>query len=325
MAEDTILQKVQKLLDKAWSTTFEGEKQALLAKADELMVKYSIEQVQLLSPDRPSTAAVIKGSTPELREILYYGQGDQGLGYDQNTRETMARLFYSLAIHHRVRVGQYGWSMSKCVGYPADLDFLEMMFLSLRLHILQTMDPTVEMDESWEDNLAKFKNAGFKWENIHAKLKRHPSYQFASQPWTRPIGVRFTAVYKKWCDINLSDPSERVMANPKQWRESFMDGYTAEISRRLTEMRIATQKANPNLPALLADRKPVLDEAFYEWFPEQRPREQGGQGKSAVRYTKVKERPIVRSAINAGSRAAKSADLSGSNGRVASGASGSIG
>lgn len=325
MTEDSVITRVQKLLDKAWSTTFEGEKQALLAKADELMIKYSIEQVQMMDPSRSNTAAVIKGSTPVLRQIWYYGENNHGHDYDQNTREAMARLFHALAGHHGVKVGLYGWSNSKCVGYPADLDFLEMMFLSLRIHILSTMDPEVVLDESWEENLAKFKNAGFKWQDIHKKLKRHPQYPFAQQPWDRPIGVRFTAIYKKWCDLNLDDPSERVMANPKQWRDSFVDGYVSEINRRLREMRAATIEANPNLPALLQDRKPLLDEAFYEFFPEMRPQAvTSTQARGRVARYRYVEKKISSGAIKAGARAARTADLSNPNGRVSKGTGGSL-
>jgi hypothetical protein len=318
MADDTILQKVQKLVDKAWSTTFEAEKVALLAKADAMMLKYSIEQVQLLDPSRPNTAAVIKGSTPEVREVWYYGEGNHGHEFDKEIRDTMAQLFYALGSHFHVRFGWYGWDHSKVVGYPADLDFLEMMFLSLKMHMLANLSPTVTPDLSWEHNLAALKNAGFKWEDIHKKLLVHPNYKYAGQPWQRNIGVNFTAVYRRWCEVH---PDEiRNKANPAQWRRSFVAGYVTEIQNRLYAMRQETLKSDANLPALIADRKSIIEEFFYEMFPEKNPANQKAVGARLVRSrgrSAAYHAPTLHgAAMSAGRRVAATADLSNPNSRI---------
>jgi hypothetical protein len=332
MEQEGILAKVQKLLDKAWSTEFDGEKAALLAKADELMVKYSIEQFQLLDPSRPNTAAQIKASTPEVREIVYMGGADK---IDLDTLELFSTLFYSLATHNHVRVGQLGFRSSKVVGYDVDLNFLEMMFLGLKLHVLSNISPVLDPGKSWQDNLAIMKGAGYKWEAIHDRLRKHPEYKYGDVPWTRNIGVGFTDTYKRWCESNLSDEEMRVKANPKQWRDGFLHGYVAEVRHRLHEMRQASLAANPNLPDVLASKKNPLDEALWEAFPHLRPetdaeREarlaaEAADKRKPMRYKAPKVRYVSTASVDAGRRAARTADLSGTNGRVGGNSQGAIG
>lgn len=315
VGEETILQKVQKLIDKALSTTFEAEKQALLAKADELMVKYSIDQLHLLDPNRPNTASYKGASEPELREIWYFGDSYTQTDVSADLMDSLSTLFWHLAHHLHVRIGYYGWRNSKVVGYPADLDFLQMMFLSVKLDMASKLDPEVNPAIPWEDNLAAFKHAGYKWERMHSKLQRHPNYKFKDQPWTRPIGVQFTAVYRKW--IEAHPEAVRNKSNPKQWRESFIMGYVYEIRERLAAMRRATMEGNPNLPALVDNKKSLVEQKFLELFPPPPKVETTGTVKTkAVRQRTYKGPNIDYTAFGAGRTAAATADLSGANAKV---------
>jgi hypothetical protein len=339
MNEDGILRKVQALIDKAWSTTFPAERDALLAKAEAMMLKHSIDQFQLMDPSRPNTAASIKASQPELREIHYWGTNSDGRPHypadvSDDICAKISSLFYSLAEHNRVRLGHYGYYGSKAVGYPADLDFLEMMFLSLKMHLVSHMDPQIDPAASWETNLAVLKAAGNKWIDIHAQLQAHPNYKYKGQPWVRAIGVNFTSVYKKWCEANLTEDEQRVMISPKQWREGLITGYVVEIRDRLAKMRRDAINENPNLPDLLASMKNPLDEFLWDNFPHLRPatpeeiaaREaaRAADKRKPARYRAPKVHYVNTAAMNAGKRVAKTADLTNPNGRV-SGSKGSIG
>ena len=335
--QEGILAKVQKLLDKAWSTTFDAEKQALLDKADALMTKYSIDQFLLLDPSRPNTAAAVKAATPEVRTIRYFDEGNMDLGLE--TLDLMSQLFYHLASHNHVRMGMYGYREARVVGYNADLDFLEMMFLGLKLHVITTVSPRCDPAKTWGENVALMKGAGYKWEEIHEHLLKHPGYPKRDAPWSKSVGLRMYDEYKKWCEANLNEDERRVKANPKQWREGFLYGYVAEVRDRLGRMRQESLKSNPNLPDVLASKKNPLDEMLWEHFPHLRPpteeeraareaerleREKADRRKP-VRQRAPRVRYVSAAAAEAGRRSARTADLTGTNGRMGAAKAGEIG
>lgn len=317
--QDPILRKVQKLVDKAWSTQFEHEKEALLAKADALMLKYSLDQFALLDPAR-ATQAPIKGQDPEMRDIRYFG--DELRTYDEQIMSTAHTIFYNLASHCGCKVGYFGWYNSKVVGYPADLDFLEMLFLSLKLDLLRRVDPQIVKEITWELNLVALKQAGRKWTVIHDMLQKHPNYKYSDQAWSHSIGVAFTGVYKKWRDANPDEPHN--VANPTMWRRDFMEGYAIGIVRRLRDMRAASIQENKNLPALISSKTKSLDDLFNELWPPVEYKDTGSSKSKVQRYRAPKQRAFSAAAQAAGLSAAQQADLSDRGGRVGNSTKGAI-
>jgi hypothetical protein len=317
--DDPILRKVQKLVDKAWSSQFPHERDALLAKADALMLRYSIDQFMLLDPSRPQTAKPIAGQSPELREMWYFGQGNDPYKAGLNDREVIGaihQMFYKLARHFGCRVGHFGWSYSKVVGYPADLDFLEMMFLSLKLHLLSRVDPKVSHDLSWKVNLVALKQAGFKWEEIHRKLDGLPDYPFNGKPWVAG-GKGFSAfpnTYNKWLKDHPDEPAN--LGSPAQWRRSFVVAYEYEIGLRLAEMAAQSAKTIDNLPALLESKGNLLDKFFDEMFPPPPEVEYKASTGKLRRYAAPKSPAMSHQAMAAGRAAARTADLSHRGSRV---------
>jgi hypothetical protein len=315
--EDPILIKVQKLLDKAWSTEFDGEKQSLLAKADALMVKYSIDQLAILDPSRPNTAKAIAGQKPEMRLMTVVSDYS-----DTEVWHAMFDLFRALAEHlgcvTTYRDASY-YSMN-VVGYPADLDFLEMMYVSLKLDFMQRVDPQVVPSITWQENLLALKLSGRKWERIHEMLRQdHPNYPHKGM-WERRFGVQFTGIYKKYRDLYPEEPAN--IGNPQTWRTDFCLGYVRGIRSRLREMRAATVAESDNLPALIKSKRDEVNSMFAEMFPPVKV-ERFSDGKP-IRYSKVKERAVSHAAQAAGGAAAQRADLNQRNSRLG-GAKGAIG
>lgn len=316
--DDPILQRVQKLVDKAWSTTFPAERDSLLAKADALMLRYSIGRYMLLDPQRSSTAAPIQGQSPECREMWYFGEkvASSRVIDDYDIIGDIANLFYRLAQHFHCRVGYYGWSSSKVVGYPADLDFLDMMFLSLKLHLLGKIDPKVSSDLSWKENLVALKQAGFKWEDIHQKLDGLPDYPFNYKPW-RAGGKGFSIfpnTYNKWLRDNPDEHKNH--GSPALWRRGFVEAYCMQIHIRLDEMARASAQTIDNLPALIKNKDQGLDELFNELFPPAEPVEVKAETSKVTRYKAPKPKAFSHQAYAAGVAAAKTADLNQRGSRV---------
>lgn len=323
--EDRALSRIQKLIDKAYGNTTEEEKRSLLAKADELMLKFSIDQMQLQDPNRPNTAPKITGSKPELRDITFTFQqaGDDPLDWD--VRSAMRTMFGAVADHLFVKVAAIKQESAQCVGYPADLDFLEMYFLGLKMHIVANLSPDVDPESVWQMSLHPLKLSGLKWQDVHERLKSHPDYPYKDQRWERKIGVRFTAEYKKFF------PEERVSpTNMRVWRSDFISGYVQTLRTRLHEARKETFQDNPNLPALVEDKKSVVQEALWDLFPDLKPHPDDCDcdgchrcsdkscQRSRCRMAKmpaprVRYRNMNMSAYRAGGSVAKTADLGGGN------------
>lgn len=327
--DEGILRKIQKLIDKAYGNTTDAEQAALLAKADELMLRYSIDALRLMDPLRPNTAPRVHNSQPVVRVMRVEFQGG-----DYYTNAAMVTLFRHVARHLFVRIGNITWKEAKVVGYPADLEILEMFFTKLKLHLVASLVPRPTHGKPWQESMANMKNAGYRWQDIHYRLSEAalPDYPYTGQVWERRFGVKFTAEMKKLADKGVI-MERNTSSNLENWRYDFINAYVTRLGQRLTEVRSATIGDNPNLPALLKDKKSEVDEAYWNEFPNERPhapdcqcdqchgichdpackREQckraAKERMKPVRYRKVQTRAYNGSAYRAGASAANSADL----------------
>ena len=114
-ADERVLGKIRALLAKAESTEFPEEAEALSARAQELMAKYSIDHALL---------AARAGRTDE--------PGGRRLMIDNPYEEPKASLLQTIATANRCRtIWHKELGMSTVVGFPADLDAVELLFMSL--------------------------------------------------------------------------------------------------------------------------------------------------------------------------------------------------
>lgn len=114
-ADERILGKIRALLAKAESTEFPDEAEALSARAQELMAKHSIDHALL---------AAHSGSkdSPAARR----------LPVDTPYESPKATLLHAVAQANRCRsVWQKAIGMSTVVGFPSDLDAVELLYTSL--------------------------------------------------------------------------------------------------------------------------------------------------------------------------------------------------
>jgi hypothetical protein len=311
------LRKVQGLVDKANGNTTDEEARALLAKADELMVKYSLDPSMVLDPNRPNSARPVFDEKPERRTIII--MEDATGEVDWQLKAALTTLFAYCARHLFVRIGKRSYTEAVVFGYPIDINFLEMFFLRLKIHMFSNMLTTIDPEKPWVEILVGLKNMGYRWEDIHYKFRdaNHPGYPFNGQYWERRFGVRFTAEAKRYTELHGLPRNKS--SNPVAWRADFVDGYVGTIYRRLGEMRQATMHDNPNLPALVADKKSKVEEAFYDEFPELRPHPADCQCDYCSAVRRQRNKPVRMSsagtrnwnldALAAGGQVAKTADL----------------
>lgn len=294
------MRKVQALMDRADSTTFEAERDSCLAKADAMMAAYAIEQFEL-DMAKPTGSR----QKPEQRKFTLPHSGDWDL--DREYQTLFSQMVRHVgAIHVDWHDGAY-----RVIGFPSDLDWLDWLYQNVRLHMLSTMMPKPNRDLTMAENIALLKETGIKWQEIYEKMvatfpddphfsrqavtsqqyvercewwgdSRAPfeeGYWF-TQNWLRVgsrifvkkvskgVGVWFTKVYTEHCTRNNLP---RTYASPSVYRRSFIDGYMYRIKERLHEMSQARGTAAVGKELVLANREGDLKELLFELRPELRP------------------------------------------------------
>jgi hypothetical protein len=265
---EDLLRRVQGLIDKGSRTENEFEARIFLAKADELMMKFSLDPNLVLDPNRPNAARPVFDSRPERRDVVILQDTVESEWY---LNQALTRLFREVANHLFVRVADLNSKRAVVFGYDVDINFLEMFFLKLKLHMFSNLFTSIDPEKPWEDCVVGLKNMGHTWEQVHYKMRGsgHPTYPYRDQHWERRMGVKFTAVSKAHAELHGTPRNKS--SNPDAWRADFVTGYISNIQSRLREMRAATMRDNPNLPDLVVGKKSKVEEAFYDEFPDMRP------------------------------------------------------
>ncbi len=123
---DAHVHRIQALLDKAESTTFPEEAEALLAKAQELMARHAIDEALL-------AAAHHRDDAPTSRQIVVAAP----------YASAKVALLSAVARANRCRVvvgrGPSGAQYATVVGFPADLDHTATLFSSLSIQAVRFM------------------------------------------------------------------------------------------------------------------------------------------------------------------------------------------
>lgn len=350
---EDVLRKLQAILDKAASTTFDAERDALLAKADEMMAKFAIEEFEL-SMRSDSRAGRI---SPEVRQFSVGAEVS-----DWEVRHSMDSMFVSLTRLLGCRLGATGFdrggTLYSIVGYPSDLDYLGMLWLSLQFHFLSTMDPKPDASKSDLDNFIALWEAGNDYRSIWRKMDW--PWETNEKDWDgRSVGgsgdlvaserKRLHALrrgYHERCEAEGRKPLKGLKA--ETYRNSFLQGYAHRIARRIEEMKAVREEASKGHEIVLVTMKSDLTEFFYEMWPEARPhpaececdnchfmkcsgrecsrprcKEYWKNADKPVRYRAPREEKIQADAYNRGSSVANDADLG--TGKVGGAPKGEVG
>lgn len=285
MDKADVIRKVQALLERAESSGFTAEADACRKKADEMMMAYSLSQWEV--DQRRSKE---QRQTPEVRDIHIAGA-------DSQVRDNLVSLLGIVTQHLEVRAVVYGLYnkrspiSAKVVGYPAELDYCEMLYTSLRVQMEANLVPKIDPKMSFEENLALLKEAGMKWADIHQILD-------PDTPFTRNIGVRYTKMYTDFC---LENDRERMYTSPVTYQRNFAEGFINKVSIRLHDIR-AHRRANEQssgsgMEIMLRDKRKDINDFYKDMFGHTSPISKKGPGK------------FDNSAYSRGSEAGSRADL----------------
>lgn len=279
-----VLERVRKLVAMAEADIAPGateserahtirEQEQARAQADALMLKYAIDEIAAEAA-RP----VGDRAKPGIIKVAVGGTGYL-LGYISGMAEDIAK-------HCRCRIRHYAeWNRqehqyyAKVYGFESDLRYFEMLFTTLRLHMLGVLMPKIESSRSLDENCYYLHNAGYNWLQI-AELygweKMRP-YQYPDikipyrhkdseevQPSTQ-VGSHFKRAYFRAIKARNEKPTTIPASGSETFRRSAADGYTTRIWQRLHK---AAEGRNTGAALVLRSRMDDLEALFREDNPE---------------------------------------------------------
>lgn len=264
---ENILRKLRAILDKAESTTFGPERDAFLAKADEMMLKFAIAEHELVMEGK---AEEVK---PEVRTF-------DVCRTDNPLREQLTDLLVSIVYSTRGRVVFYNLRSSakdrrpiraKVVAFPSDLDYIEMLHTSLTLQLATQMEPKPDPSLDVLENMTKLKAAGLKWNRIFELLEVRAADE--TEEYTKDER-RLVSQWRRWMKEQGRE-SELKGIHPKSYRRSYAQGFVTEVADRFHKQererkeREARDAGGSTVGSalVLRDRDRVVNEAFAEMFP----------------------------------------------------------
>jgi hypothetical protein len=247
------LRQVRALLDKASDpATTPAEAQALREKADDLMLAYAISEFE-------AQQRIDKGirQKPEQRHIRVCEANNL-------LKPQLVTLMGDVVWHCRCKAVFSGLSFEKAgstatvVGFPSDLDYLEMLFTSLMVQMAQHLEPAVNPALSEVENLVALKEAGLKWARIHQLL--HPE---DSEPVKKAQGVRYTKLYTEYC---TQHNRKRMYTSPQAYQRNYAEGFVREVGERLYQIRLHQKQQGLSGGGMELALRDEVGEAFNDMF-----------------------------------------------------------
>ena len=255
MAEEKILTRVQKLLDKANADgTTEAERQLLLDKADELMIKHSIDDAMLM-------ATLTK---EERRKPV----AEKFHAADANAPhwEKFRTVLMMIADLHRVRSAFHYSGDVTLVGFHEDVEYVKMKWLNVYLHFSQTINPRWNTGISPEQNAYNFHRSGTAWTEVEQIAREHGCSWNIKQ---------LRAGYRRYCE-SIGEEPRRMTQRNFAYKESFADAFRTRICTRISELIEQRNNMASEAGALVAvkDLGIEVDALYYSIFPNLDPENQ---------------------------------------------------
>lgn len=279
MELNKVLERVRQLIAKAEHTIAEGatpaEREAALKEqenarrmADDLMMKYAIEEASL-DKNRPAA----NRSKPGKIEIGVTGEFDLA-GHVATLASDIAR-HCNCRIRHYTRWADGEWK-SNVYGYESDIRYFEILYTTIRLHMLGALRPKPDPVLSLEDNTYRLHNAGLNWYEIAQvygwreteSLPNEPKLMYRNnntnerKGWSQAV-AQYRRAYQRAIAARGEAPLRIPPAGSRTFRRSSAQGYSIRISQRLQKIRDGR-----NVGTALALRSDELDKLFRAENPD---------------------------------------------------------
>lgn len=267
-----IMAKVQALLAKADSTEFPEEATTYRAKAEQFMRDYRIAEEDLIASDKVEIL-------PEVHSLWLGVANDATRGRAGGRGSREGSSFYqewfqiaNAAARHAGAMMNWRWARNPetgesglyavMVGYSGDLRLAELIYSSARLVFGERLEPKADPNLSDQVNAYRLRSAGITRDRVAALI------------WGETSHARAAAVgrmYKAECEKRGERPVlDGRGINAALYRDEYAKAFVTELEGRLRRARDAADSVGGAL--VLAGRAERIKEAFYNEFPELRPK-----------------------------------------------------
>lgn len=266
-ATSAMMAKVRGLLDTAESLQATNPEAAAnyQAKAEELMVKYRIQEEETLAKDQfavtpmPFDYAVCNSGSPYRVQYMQM--------WGTIARHVGVRSFLTYKYD---REGT--WIEAKGVGYQSDNEYADMLYTTARLVFAERLEPKIDYKLSDQENVYRLRSAGIERIRIAEMLWGNTDKVFLG---------RVGRLYKAECAQRgeVAALSGRGVTGAA-YREQYAESFVYQLAMRLRQAQDSAGRAGGGL--VLAGREDRITEAFYQRFPDQRPKAAVGGGTGTV-------------------------------------------
>lgn len=227
--------------------------------AEKLMLKYRINQEHLLASDH-----VIE--KPLSRKFVIIS-GDRNEEFDN----WLYSMFIQIGEHCECMVyAEYHYDSelkqrvvrATIVGYEMDVAYAELLWSSARLTFGAHVDPRPDPNLSERENIYIMRRAG---------MPRKDVAQMLWGKWTHSNSAKVGKIFKEECDRRGEDSSHMGRGFDNEvYRKAYAREFVWRVSDRLREARDAAGQTGGAIE--LSGRKDKVQEAFYQIFPNLRPK-----------------------------------------------------
>lgn len=264
-----MLSKIQGCLDTYQSLVDSNPEaaKAYLDKAEQLMQKYAVDAAMLANAKELAGG---KREEPEQRIATFMQAGDK-LG------NQWYNLMISVAEHYDCKF--LGWTSGSgyLVGFPSNMDLVEMVYTSLRMQALRRIDPKPCKDLEFDENVYILHEAGIKWKNIAMFMDQayHEAKELGiviDSKWElinwdpkKYDGGKLIRATRRWCKV-IGEPYKAVQS-PVTFQRSYAQGFLAEVRRRFEELRryrAAQVASTSGAELVLFDRNKLVQDMMDE-------------------------------------------------------------
>ncbi len=261
MAEEKLLKKIRGLLELANDErNHEGQRQAALAKAQQLMDQHRIEMAML---------DYGKG-VPTHKPISYEVELPRS-----KFEEKKYSLLYYIGEHCGVRVV---WAPGKAVlvGMQSGVEMVELLYTLAVLEFDSRIDPVWDKERSFDANVKALQEAGKKWVQIARMANANGGNPRTGQRGSETDGSWLKTAYRREC-ARLGEEPRRQTQRHEVYQESFASSFLATIYNRLDKMRkdadVERGGSITLLPAIMSEQDRVNAE-YWRLFPHLHPQRQ---------------------------------------------------
>lgn len=296
---DSVLAKVRAALAIADDERApEGEREAARLRAEALMFKYRIEEATSVASGYSDNDRLV----PVWRTMVLTKASSEFAEY--------YRMIAGAVSYHVGAKSVTRWDNGEIVaefcGYRSDLEFGDLLMTAAMMEFGKRLEPSYDPNKSDAENIYVLRMAGME----RKRIARLVYGEWTTENEMKAKNRKVTNVFKKECIRRGEDPDVLLGRgnNVKTYRRSYADGFVEQFGTRLWRMR--TSHGEESGALVLASREEAVEEAFYERYPQFRPRPVDPNAPAPkIRMRKAKERSVNWQARERGRDAALAVDL----------------